>query len=450
MDYSGCRCNDTTIAMRSYICGASNMFCASGSNCTGWNNMSILTICTDYSTTLNISSGEYYGNQTVSLRNSFSITFIDSQWFGNLYVGNNTLFYLTAQININIRPDGYINNSPFAITLLIVYKQINIQHVHVVSISDFDASDLIRCRWANTSGNINSANECGSVCQGVPNATLFGDNCTIVFTLSVPYQYAVVALQIEDYYNSASTIPISSTPLQFLFYGYPPPAGCNNPPQIIGSRRCIGAPIGLNVTEFITAKVFCPEKNIIEFISNSPIGMEKVLLQIQPLVSIYQILSSWVRNADQYGAQGFSVNAIDNTGVQSNRIDGPSLSYEVNVDTNITFWDSTNNSVAASFNCRIASEVTYIGFTISIRFPVAPWIEGHSYYVTFDSDAASGLELCGPQSQAITDPTFWVFNIWKSPVLTTNITSSTPITLSTSTTSILVRLLKSFSCEYLS
>ncbi len=102
--------------------------------------------------------------------------------------------------------------------------------------SDFDSNDILKCRWANSSGNINGADECAGVCLGVPGANLIRSNCTIVFTLTVAYQYAAVALQIEDFYNSAATVPMSSVPLQFLFYGYPAPSGCNTPPAIIGNR----------------------------------------------------------------------------------------------------------------------------------------------------------------------------------------------------------------------
>ncbi len=51
--------------------------------------------------------------------------------------------------------------------------------------------------------------------------------------------------------------------------------------------------------------------------------------------------------------------------------------------TYIYFTDSTNNSIVQTFDCGWAPEVTFTGYTIVIIFPVAPWIPGHSYYVTF-------------------------------------------------------------------
>lgn len=38
---------------------------------------------------------------------------------------------------------------------------------------------------------------------------------------------------------------------------------------------CIGTPIGSNVTEYVIVEVYCSNKTIIEFITSSPVGMEK-------------------------------------------------------------------------------------------------------------------------------------------------------------------------------
>ena len=54
--------------------------------------------------------------------------------------------------------------------------------------------------------------------------------------------------------------------------------------------------------------------------------------------------------------------------------------------TNIYFRDATaGGTLVQSYDCGWRPEVTYTGFTIVIRFPVAPWIAGHFYYVTMDS-----------------------------------------------------------------
>ena len=59
--------------------------------------------------------------------------------------------------------------------------------------------------------------------------------------------------------------------------------------------------------------------------------------------------------------------------------------------TYIYFRDAATNGVVQSYDCGWAPEVTYTGYTIDIRLPVAPWIPGRSYYVTFDSGTFSSF-----------------------------------------------------------
>ena len=156
-----------------------------------------------------------------------------------------------TRINTVIRPDGLINSSPFVTTLPVICIAIGTTHVHVVQMADFDGTDILRCRWSVGNGsNFNSYDECGGVCNGVPGAILFPDNCTLEFQLTTVNLYAVVALQIEDYYNTTATTLMSSIGLQFLFYGYSAPRGCSAEPVIIGNRPNRGEPSNeLNTVE---------------------------------------------------------------------------------------------------------------------------------------------------------------------------------------------------------
>ena len=137
-------------------------------------------------------------------------------------------------------------------TLPIIYKEVNVQHVHIVQMADADSTDTLKCRWSTDpyyTANSNNYDECGSVCApSLPTGyVLMSNNCTLKFTLTTANYYAV-ALQIEDFYTSSATTPMSSVPIQFLFYGRPNPGGsCSSPPSIIGVRpnlACLGVPIG--------------------------------------------------------------------------------------------------------------------------------------------------------------------------------------------------------------
>ncbi|CAF1461490.1 unnamed protein product [Adineta ricciae] len=169
-----------------------------------------------------INSGERKRVYTFPLTISFTIYYASNAWLNELVTGGGQPWYVANRVITNIRPDGFINTSPTAVTLPIIYKQINIQHVDVVQMSDVDA-----------------------------------------------------------------TIPMSSVPLQFLFYGYPAPTGCSTPSQIIGNRpnrACIGTSVGSDVTEYVIVETYCPGQTIVNFITSTPIGIkEKVQFLIQVL-----------------------------------------------------------------------------------------------------------------------------------------------------------------------
>ena len=228
-------CTPAIIIAQGLIGDSSPVPCYTGT-CTGWTSLNTQTACTDFSANLDVSSGEKIDLRTVNLGISFSIGFVSGAWFANLVVGANGNWNLVTRINTATRPDGLLNSSPVATTLPIIFKAIGVTHVHVVQMSDFDGTDVLRCRWSTTGSNFNSYNECGGVCSGVPSATLFNNNCTLRFQLVTNAWYAAVALQIEDYYDAVAVTPMSSVSLQFLFYGYTTPGGCSAQPTIIGVR----------------------------------------------------------------------------------------------------------------------------------------------------------------------------------------------------------------------
>ncbi|CAF3379894.1 unnamed protein product [Rotaria socialis] len=331
--------------------------------------------------------------------------------------------------------------------------------------SDFDSSDTVRCRWSiGSTSNINGYDECAAVCSGVPGAMLYSDNCTLVFTLTQASMCVAVALQIEDFYTTTSPTPMSSVPIQFLFYGYIASSGCSTPPAIIGSRpnrACIGTPIGSTVNELVIVQVYCSGTSIVDFITSSPVGLTK---------SLYQIVLSWIPTADQVGPQGFCAGAIDNTTVQFNRwcitflvgYNSPDLIRATSIQgtaspigtissnqttfsihatntvnrpprnsTNVYFNDAATNTSVYTIDCGYDAHVIYTGNTIVFYIPSPPWIPGHSYYVTFDSE---------PESSPISDPTFWTFDIWDSAASSTTATTTTRPQSTTPVNTLVIRI----------
>ena len=235
-------CTAATIASQTIIgSGTGSLTCPVGTGCAGYTTLTTDTPCTDFSVSTDFSSGERYDTLSLTINRTYVLSYWNNAWF-SLAIGGGSDWQMTGKIDLTIRPDGKLNTSPVTSTLPIIYKQVGIQHVHIVQMADADATDTLKCRWSTASSNNNGYNECRSVCAPSlpPTPTLIPENCTLVFTLTAANYYAV-ALQIEDFYTSSSSTPMSSVPIQFLFYGRPSPGGsCSTAPSIIGVRPNLG------------------------------------------------------------------------------------------------------------------------------------------------------------------------------------------------------------------
>jgi hypothetical protein len=247
-------CTEANVAAQTPIPVNSLMICLR--NCTSSNYSSLSTVMTstdcDSNSLIESWSGERYDTLTLPLTTSITIGFNSSAWFSLLYIGSNGDWSLVNRLNLGLRPDGYINTSPVTTTLPVIFVPVNTSTVHVVQMADNDATDILQCRWSNSAAatNYNRQDECGGVCSGLPSSTLlFSANCTLAFTLPVTSKYYACALQIEDYYNSSYTTPMSSVPIQFLFYAYTSSGSCSTPPVIIGDRPNRGMSVKFSLNE---------------------------------------------------------------------------------------------------------------------------------------------------------------------------------------------------------
>ena len=220
--------------------GTGSLTCFTGT-CANFSSVTADVYCTDYSASTDYSLGERYTTYTLLLNRTFVIGYTSSAWLALAIKGGGT-WTVTGKIDLTVRPDRILNTSPVTSTLPVIYRTINVQHVHVIQMSDADSTDTLRCRWSTgtAASNTNNYDECGSVCSPtLPTFSLNQNNCTLTYSLNKT-DYFAVALQIEDYYTSSSTTPMSSVPIQFLFYGITPPTGCSTAPSIIGVRPNLG------------------------------------------------------------------------------------------------------------------------------------------------------------------------------------------------------------------
>uniref|UniRef100_K1PWB0 Fibropellin-1 n=1 Tax=Magallana gigas TaxID=29159 RepID=K1PWB0_MAGGI len=98
-------------------------------------------------------------------------------------------------------------------------------------VADFDG-DVVRCRFASGS------DECASVCSDHSSyMTLENTKCRFSINAALSSGNYAVALQIEDFTDSSSTVPLSSVPLQFIFTVGGSSSSCSH--QVLLSERTL-------------------------------------------------------------------------------------------------------------------------------------------------------------------------------------------------------------------
>lgn len=103
--------------------------------CSGWpSSITTNVYCTDYDAIVDYSSGERYDNVTLTLGTSRSVGFYDGNWLALAYNSGQGSWSVMNLLNAYLRPDGFINTSPVTTTLPVIYKTVNVQHVHFIPV----------------------------------------------------------------------------------------------------------------------------------------------------------------------------------------------------------------------------------------------------------------------------------------------------------------------------
>jgi hypothetical protein len=120
---------------------------------------------------------------------------------------------VSVALNTLNRPDGKINTAPVSSIAAIVRMRRGVTTQLTVPWSDADA-DTVRCRTP-----ITTQNECGSICDLLPGATLNSNTCTFTFdTNFLGTGFYGVSVMLEDFITPSSTIPLSGIVVQFLVF----------------------------------------------------------------------------------------------------------------------------------------------------------------------------------------------------------------------------------------
>ncbi|CAF4334026.1 unnamed protein product, partial [Adineta steineri] len=202
----------------------------------------------------------------------------------------------------------------------------------------------------------------------------------------------------------------------------------------------------VQLNETIEIQTYCPGQTIIDLVTSSPYGMTHSGIS-NPSTGLWIMTLTWTPLLTQAGPQGFCAGAIDNSSLQSSPwcitylvgYDSPNLIRPTLVQgsaspiatsavgrpslngTNICFHYDTTNATVFCYDAGYSPNVIYTGYTIVIVTNYT-WTPGQSYYVTLGDGFASGSVFCHAESLAITDKTFWRFDIW-NPALSSTTTT---------------------------
>ncbi|CAF1148511.1 unnamed protein product [Didymodactylos carnosus] len=224
----------------------------------------------------------------------------------------------------------------------------------IIPVLDSNPNDILRCRWANLTGLL-GANECQDVCAPdsltLIDPVLYEDNCTLLVNGSISNTYYAVAIQIEDFFDLNSTLPMSSVPLQFLIYVYATPA-CPSRPEITGlpvNGSCIPVQVGQPFETQLVAVIGCINTTITDIALLAFSGLIKSDDVTQLSTNTYSVNISWTPSSSQLGSQ-----VLCGIALASNNVQSPTYCFTFFVDLNYTSTCpvSTTTTTRGAGRCR--------------------------------------------------------------------------------------------------
>ncbi|CAF1091125.1 unnamed protein product [Brachionus calyciflorus] len=457
------RCNDTKIATQFPIGDASTVNCNVG--CTP-NSFSLNSkvYCDGYSLTNNWSSGKRTELVTLSSSQKYvEALFTGSSWL-TLRSGGGS-WQIRVKMNLTTRSDiNKINTPPISLSSPIIKLKLNCNSTIKIPVFDQDG-DRVKCRFS-------TGNECGGICQTVPGAIIDSDKCTLTFK-PASIGYFAAALQIEDFSDQiSSTLPLSSVPIQFLFYVENKPCNVSDiyfNELTLEEDSCIG----LDFNQTYNGKiVIYSVRPVTEIITLGPVGLTKSPIQnYNGNSSLWYIDISWLPNSpSQIGTNIFCFQGVNDQGSTTEQrcvnlvvggkaplFSNPYPTGQVDTGSSYTLFtiDSPNEPIKKSTdlsyiniynnntnNLILRIDSNSLNLTIEnstkLQFNVMNnlFVENETYYILFDTGVAKGTKYCGIKSTAITDSAFWTFSIKK--VSTTTMVSETANTDEATTTTTVI------------
>lgn len=170
--------------------------CSSGcSNAGGYvgREVPITGFCTDQSTALDLTVSQRSDIVNLTVGARFTARFATGGGWQTLALGSSSGWSLSTLIDLNVRPDnGLINTPPVATCISFISIPVNVQQTIRIPVLDAD-NDVLRCRFAN------GTNECVNTCPPIslPTGTSLSSSCLLTITGPTANVYYLVAAQVR-------------------------------------------------------------------------------------------------------------------------------------------------------------------------------------------------------------------------------------------------------------
>ncbi|CAF0954615.1 unnamed protein product [Didymodactylos carnosus] len=291
----------------------------------------ITPYCTDYSAPLGYTIGQRSDIVYVSLGSYFTVAFQDMSLppLTKYSSNDNGSWSIACTISVSIRPNGRLNSGP--ISTVASYISIPSSGLQSIPIPTFDPDgDNIRCRFSTNSSTVD---ECGSVCwpDSLPTGSILYSNCTLVISGQSANETYAVAIQlhlrrkktlmyllrlfskVEDFWNSTTITPFSSTGVLFLVSVYPSPS-CTTKPVVsiqIPITTCSVFIVGKAYVLGLLADVKCTGATIQDIGTVSFPGINSKSAVEQETTTSWSVSIIWVPTSGEQGSEVLCVIAVD-------------------------------------------------------------------------------------------------------------------------------------------
>ncbi|CAF1642333.1 unnamed protein product, partial [Adineta ricciae] len=313
------------------------------------NPVNILTDCISSSISLRTMTSQRSINVSLDIGAYFSIAFQAPGWRPlENSMGSPPDWSIVCGIDLRRRPDGIINTPPQSNVASPQYVIVNTTKEIQIHVSDINQSDDVRCRWSQKNNSLGT-DECADVCYPdlMPNTTSLS-NCVLSFFGPTPNVWYAIALQIEDFINTTSTVPMSSIPIQFLIYVSPIPK-CTKPPLLLPIVDCLEVNINVPINLTLYAFNSCNNTKIIigdisSTINTAGVQMSDVINSTTNTSLVYVIIT-WTPQIKHIGLQYFCTIAYTNERVQSDQY---CMTFYINVSNPNCLSTTISNIIITS------------------------------------------------------------------------------------------------------